>query len=46
MRIHVCHPQALPGRIGFSEAAGEEAGRSLRSVQPERLFGTLMAHPS
>ena len=44
--VHVCHPQALPCWIGLGEAAGEEAGCSIGSVQSHRLFGTLMAHPA
>lgn len=44
LSIDVSHPQALPGGIGLGEAAGEEIADGIRSVQLERLLGTLKAH--
>ena len=44
--IDVCDPQALPSGIGLCEALGEERAGRFRSVQLERLCGTLIAHPT
>ena len=43
--VQVRHPQALSSRIGPGETAREEIAGGFGSVQLERLFGTLMAHP-
>jgi hypothetical protein len=37
-------PEMLLGRIGFGQAAGEEAACLLESVEMQRGFGTLMEH--
>ena len=44
--IDVRNPQALPSGIGLCEALGEERAGRFRSVQLERLYGTLIAHPT
>ena len=44
--IDVRDPQALPSGIGLCEALGEERAGRFKSVQLERLCGTLIAHPN
>ena len=39
-------PQALAGRVGIGDAAGEEGAGSREAVELEREFGTLMAQGS
>ena len=45
LAIDVRDPQALSSGIGLGEAACEERAGRIRSVQLERLCGTLIAHP-
>ena len=43
--VDVGHEQALPSWIRLREAAGEEVAGCCESVELERPFGTLIAHP-
>ena len=43
--VQVRNPQALSSRVGLCKATREEGAGRFRSVQLERLFGTLIAHP-
>ena len=45
LSVQVRDPQALSSRAGPGEATREEVAGGCRSVQLERLFGTLIAHP-
>lgn len=44
--VDVRNPQALSSRIGIGKAARKERAGRFRSVQLERLCGTLIAHPA
>ena len=44
LSVQVRDPQALSSRVGLGEATREEVAGGCRSVQLERLFGTLIAH--
>ena len=46
MLVDVRHPQTLSSRVGLGNAVRKEDAGGLRSVQLERLFGTLIAHSS
>ena len=46
LAIDVRDPQALSSRIGLGKAASKERAGRIRSVQLERLCGTLIAHPA
>ena len=46
LAIDVRDPQALSSGIGLGEATCEEREGRIRSVQLERLCGTLIAHPA
>ena len=46
LAIDMRDPQALSSGIGLGETACEERAGRIRSVQLERLCGTLIAHPA
>ena len=46
LAIDMRDPQALSSGIGLGETACEERAGRFRSVQLERLCGTLIAHPA
>ena len=46
LAINMRDPQALSSGIGLGETACEERAGRIRSVQLERLCGTLIAHPA
>ena len=43
--VQMRHPQALASRVGLGQATRKERAGGFRSIQLERLFGTLIAHP-
>ena len=45
LSVQVRDPQTLSSRVGLGEATREEVAGGSRSVQLERLCGTLIAHP-
>ena len=42
--VEMRHPQAFAARIGIRKAAGEKLASRRKSVEPQRMFGTLVTH--